>query len=86
MQAKGTKSTSFLMHVHKERSGPSTLGLQRCLTLCLLGNLHAFLLSADFFSKSTFLKNSFRNTIRVSNGVDPDQAQNSPEGKDLKKL
>ena len=25
------------------------------------------------FSKSTFLKNSFRNTIRVSTGLDPDQ-------------
>ena len=31
------------------------------------------LLSADFFSKLTFAKNSFRNTIRVSNGLDPDQ-------------
>ena len=30
----------------------------------------AFLLSADFFSKSTFSKNSFRNTIRVSNRFD----------------
>ena len=28
-----------------------------------------------FFSKSTFLKNSFRNTIRVSNSLDPDQAR-----------
>ena len=27
--------------------------------------------SADFFSKLTFPKNSFRNMIRVSNGVDP---------------
>ena len=27
-----------------------------------------------FFSKSTFLKNSFRNTIRVSNSLDPYQA------------
>ena len=33
---------------------------------------HTFLLSADFFSKSTFLENSFRNTIRVSNRLDPD--------------
>ena len=32
-----------------------------------------FLSSADFFSKSTFLKNSFSNTIRVSNSMDPDQ-------------
>ena len=30
--------------------------------------------SADFFSKATFLKNSFRNTIRVSNSLDSDQA------------
>ena len=37
--------------------------------------LHAFLLSADFFPKSTFLKNSFRNTVNVSNSLDPDQAQ-----------
>ena len=29
-QAKGTKSTSFLTHVRKERSGLSTLGLRRC--------------------------------------------------------
>ena len=38
--------------------------------------LHAFLSSADFFFfKSTFPKNSFRNIIRVSNSLDPDQAQ-----------
>ena len=32
---------------------------------------------ADFFSKLTFSKKSFRNTIRVSNGLDPDQDQRS---------
>ena len=37
--------------------------------------VHAFLSSADFFSKSTFWKNSFRNTIGVSNSLDPDQAR-----------
>ena len=31
--------------------------------------------SSVFFSKSTFLKNSFRNTIKVSNSLDPDQAR-----------
>ena len=36
---------------------------------------HAFLLSTVFFSKSTFSKNSFRNTIRESNSLDPDQAR-----------
>ena len=34
-----------------------------------------FLSSADFFSKSTILKNSFRNTFRVSNSLDPDLAR-----------
>ena len=29
------------------------------------------------FSKLTFSKNYFGNTIRVSNGLDPDQAQHS---------
>ena len=37
---------------------------------CMLGNFVCFLLSAAFF-KSKF----FQNTIRVSNGLDPDQAQ-----------
>ena len=36
--------------------------------------LQAFLSSADFFSKSTFSKSSFRDTIRVSNSFDPDHA------------
>ena len=34
-----------------------------------------FLSSADFFPKSTVSKNSFRNTIRVSNSLDLDQAR-----------
>ena len=34
-----------------------------------------FLLSADFFSQSTFSKNSFWNTIRVANSLDPVQDQ-----------
>ena len=33
--------------------------------------------SADFFSQLTFSKNSFKKTIRVSNGLDPDQDQRS---------
>ena len=43
--------------------------------------LHAFLLSADFSQnqlfdlKINFLKNSLRNSIKVSNSLDPDQAQ-----------
>ena len=31
-------------------------------------------LSTDFFSKLSFSNNSFMNSIRVSNGLDPDQA------------
>ena len=34
-----------------------------------------FFVVCCFFSKSTYLKDSFRNTIRVSNSLDPDQAQ-----------
>ena len=34
--------------------------------------------SADFF-KFNFLKNSFRNTIRVSNSLDPDQVHRPPD-------
>ena len=34
-----------------------------------------FLLSVDFFFKLSFSKNYCRNTIRVSNSLDPDQAQ-----------
>ena len=34
-----------------------------------------FLSSADVFLKITFSKNSFRNTIKVSNSLNPDQAR-----------
>ena len=34
---------------------------------------HAFDVVCRLFSKLTFSKNSFRNTIRVSNCLDPDQ-------------
>ena len=50
--------------------------IKKPLFFCLLGNFHAFLSSADFFSsKSTFLKSSFSDTIRVSSSLNPDQAQ-----------
>ena len=44
-------------------------------TLCLQGNFSCFFVGCWFFSKSTFSKNSFWNTIRVSNSLDPDQAR-----------
>ena len=37
--------------------------------------LHALLSSADYFSTLLFSKHSFRNTITVSNSLDPDQAR-----------
>ena len=46
------------------------------LTLVLLAKvLMRILSSADFFFKINFLKNPFRNTIRVSNSLDPDQTR-----------
>ena len=36
-----------------------------------------FLSSSEFFSKFTFSKNSFKNTIKVSNDLDPDQDRHS---------
>ena len=46
-------------------------------TFCPLRNFACFLSSANFFSKSTFSKNSFslRTTIIMSNSLDPDQAR-----------
>ena len=41
--------------------------------------LHSFLLSADFFQSLLLKKNSFRNTIRVSNRLDSEQARHFVE-------
>ena len=42
----------------------------------MLGNLACFFaVRLFFFSRLTFLKNSVRNTIKVSNSLDPDQVQ-----------
>ena len=48
-----------------------SLANSKILTLWMLGIFCAFNV-IWFFSKLTFSKNSFRNTIRVSNGLDPD--------------
>ena len=46
------------------------------LNYCMLGSLRDFkFVVCSFFSKSSFSKISFRNTIRVSNSLDPDQAR-----------
>ena len=41
--------------------------------------VHAFLSSADFFQNHIFSKNYFRNTTRLLNGLDPDQARHFVE-------
>ena len=46
------------------------------ITLCLLGNFLCFFCPADFFSKSTLSKNSFKNTILERLGVQ-NQSHNS---------
>ena len=52
---------------------------QRVLTLGMLGNFACFFVACGFFfffCKLTFSKKkSFRNTIRVSNSLNPDQAR-----------
>ena len=40
----------------------------------MLGNLHTLSSFDIFFSKLTFSKNSLKDTVRVSNGLDPDHA------------
>ena len=43
--------------------------------------MHAFLLSAEFFSKSTFSKKNSMENIRVSSSLDPDDRPNILSGK-----
>ena len=43
----------------------------------MLGIFHALIVVCNLFSKLTFSKNSFRNTISVSNRLDPDQDRHS---------
>ena len=53
------------------------------LTLCILGNFSCFCCSMLTFSKLTFSKNSFRNTIRESNSLDPDPDRQNWSGSKL---
>ena len=43
------------------------------LTLCMLGNFSYFCYRMMSFLKINIFKKYFKNTIRVSNGLDPDQ-------------
>ena len=50
------------------------------LTHCMLGNFSCFCCQLLTFYEIDFLKKSFRNTIRVSNALDPDQDKHSDLG------
>ena len=51
------------------------MGNQYGLTLCMVSDFSGLFCRLLFFSNSTFSKNSFSNTIRVSNGLDAVQTQ-----------
>ena len=57
-----------------ENNKPHWIAMQAC-SKTDTGKFCIFFVVCGFFSKSTFSKNSFINTIRVSNSLDPDQAQ-----------
>ena len=45
------------------------------LTLCILGNFACFFVICGFFLKLSFSKKTFKNTIRMSKSLDPDQVR-----------
>ena len=54
-------------------SSAAVILLAFALTLCMLSNFSCFFVVCGFFLKLTFSKQSFRNTIRMSDNLDPDQ-------------
>ena len=58
---------------HRQKNWTSCINAHEYLTPCLLGNFACFCRLLIFF-KWNFSKNYFRNTIRVSNSLDSDQA------------
>ena len=77
------KSTSYLHDIYKPYVKEIPFGF--LCTICVFTDLINILSTGKismlfcrlmiFFSKSTFLKKSFRNTIRVLNSLDPDQVR-----------
>ena len=59
LSGEGPLMWMMLLHLHVNSLPPGKFFMLFCLLI---------------FTKSTFLKNSFRNTIRVSNSLDQDQA------------
>ena len=82
-QLASSEAVIWIYSVCKDRLYPGSAGLG--LTRCMLGNfacfffvICGFLFLNFFFQKNLsgiFSKKSFRNTIRVSNSLDPDQAR-----------
>ena len=61
----------WLRRIHPQTQGmPATKVISYKEHFACWVSLHMFLLSAGFFPKSTFLKNSFRSTIRVWKSLD----------------
>ena len=79
----GTSNINVTWKKNYRKGGPSTRFLlfvkfdAKCgtLTLSMLGRIAYFMSSAAFFWKLFVQKNIHRNTIRVTNSLDPDQAQ-----------
>ena len=67
------------VYQHQDTGNPAHKNFGRDLeielTLCMLGNFACFFVVCGFFFKINFSKKSLRNTIRVSNSLDPDQAE-----------
>ena len=55
------------------KNDKSRISITRVKTFCMLDNFSYFCCHMWTFSKITFSKNSFRNIIRVSNGLYKDQ-------------
>ena len=63
-------SERYRERVYHRDESPGTI-----LTLCMLGNFSCFCCRMLTFYKLTFSKIDFKNTVRVSNSLDPDQGR-----------
>ena len=79
-------NAAYILLMEEIKSRPADLSPHHvllCYSFAYWVILHALFSSAVvflFFSKSTFSKIYFRNTIRVSTSLDPDQARRSTSG------
>ena len=70
------RCTFYVNRLLAENSFEMSTRLIGLLTPCMPGNFAWFCCCLFFFSKSTFSNNSFRNAIRVTNGLDTDKGPN----------